>query len=113
MSLIVDGIGTPPQPEWFSEYEAPKPIAPWSGRLGDEPLRLGHLGCGRLLAHRGVIAHHSGAHGRMPDQYAEVHVCAAAVQHCHVFGKGLKPPVYAGAQRIEVHALDHRQVAHD
>ena len=30
MSLIVDGIGTPPQPEWFSEYEAPMPMAPWS-----------------------------------------------------------------------------------
>ena len=29
-SLIVEGIGTPPQPEWFSEYEAPMPIAPWS-----------------------------------------------------------------------------------
>jgi len=28
MSLIVDGIGTPPQPEWFSEYEAPRPTAP-------------------------------------------------------------------------------------
>jgi hypothetical protein len=23
ISLIVEGIGTPPQPEWFSEYEAP------------------------------------------------------------------------------------------
>ena len=30
MSLIVEGIGTPPQPEWFSEYEAPMPIAPSS-----------------------------------------------------------------------------------
>ena len=30
MSLIVDGIGMPPQPEWFGEYDAPSPIAPWS-----------------------------------------------------------------------------------
>jgi hypothetical protein len=29
MSLIVEGIGTPPQPG-FSEYEAPIPIAPSS-----------------------------------------------------------------------------------
>ena len=30
ISLIVEGIRTPPQPEWFSEYKAPMPIAPWS-----------------------------------------------------------------------------------
>jgi hypothetical protein len=41
----------------------------------------------------------------MPDQHAEVHVGAAPAQHRHVFGKGLEPPVDAGAQRIEIHSL--------
>ena len=82
-------------------------------RLGDQPLHLGHLGGGRLLAHRGVVAHHGGAHGRMPDQYPEVHVGAAAPEHAHVFGEGLELPIGAGAQRVEIHALDDRQVAHD
>ena len=82
-------------------------------RFRNQPLHLGHLSGGRLLAHRGVVAHHGGAHRRMSDQYAEVHVGAAPPQHAHVFGEGLELPIGPGAQRVEVHALDHRQVAQD
>src|SRR6516162_10009091 len=49
----------------------------------------------------------------MPDQYAKVHKGAALAQHPHIFGEGLEPPVDAGAQRVDVHALDDRQIAHD
>lgn len=105
ISLIVEGIGTPPQPEWFSEYEAPMPMAPWS--IASATCRFISAISAAVGALRtdASIAHHGGAHGRMPDQHAEVHVGAAPAQHRHVFGKGLEPPVDAGAQRIEIHSL--------
>jgi hypothetical protein len=58
-------------------------------------------------------ARHRGADGGMPYQYPEVHVRPAAAQHAHVFGEGLEPSIDAGAQGIEGHAFDNREVAHD
>src|SRR4051795_4577123 len=49
----------------------------------------------------------------MPDQNAEVHIRTATAQHGHVLGEGLEPPIDAGAQRVEVHPLNDRQIAHD
>jgi hypothetical protein len=49
----------------------------------------------------------------MPDQNTEIRVSAAPAQHRHVFGEGLESPVDAGAQRVEIHALDDCQIAHD
>jgi hypothetical protein len=56
-------------------------------RLADKPLHFGEFGVGRLFADRGIFAHYSCAHGRMPDQHAEVPVRAAPTQYRHVFGK--------------------------
>jgi hypothetical protein len=105
-SLIVEGIGTPPQPECRSDRALVH-------RLGDEPAHFSEFGGGRLFAHRGVLAHYGGAYRRMPDQNADVHIRAAPAQHRHVFGERLKLPVYTRAQRVEVHTLDDCQVPHD
>ena len=82
-------------------------------RLADQPFHLGELGHGRLLAGRRLLAHHRGAHRRMPDQHRDVGIGRAAAHRRHVLGKGLKAPVDAGAQRVQVHAFDDREVAHD
>jgi hypothetical protein len=48
-----------------------------------------------------------------PTSTPRFNVRAAPAQHRHVFGERLKLPVYAGAQRVEVHTLDDCQVPHD
>lgn len=84
-----------------------------SHRLGDKALHLGQFGGGCLFAHRCVVAHDSCAHGGMPDQYREVRVRAATANGVEIIAERLELPIDPGAQRINVHALDDRQIAHD
>ena len=61
---------------------------------------------------RGVVAHDVGAHRRVADVGGDVGDRAARAQLRQVLGEGLEAPVDAGAQRVDRHALDLRQVAH-
>jgi plasmid stabilization system protein ParE len=49
----------------------------------------------------------------VPDQHREVHIRPAPAHHVLVFGERLELPVDALAQRLDVHALNHGEVAHD
>jgi len=82
-------------------------------RLGNEPPHLGHLGGGRLLANRRLLAHDGRADRRMPDQDGQIGVRTLSSNGGEVFGKGLELPIDPGSQRADVHALDDREVAHD
>ena len=81
--------------------------------VGHHRLHPGQLLGRRVLALRGILAHHRGADGRMAGQHRHVGVGAAAAQHAHVFAEALEVPGDALAQRVEVHALDHREIADD
>ena len=78
--------------------------------LDDETLHLRHFGCGRR-ALCGVLVQDIGAHRRMADERSDVRHDAAALEHLQVFRVGLELPLHAGAQRIERHAFDVRQIA--
>ena len=82
-------------------------------RLGHQPFHFGEFGWGRLFADRGVLAHDRGAHRRMADKHREIGVGGAAADRGQVFGEALEFPIDAGAQRVDVHALDHREIAHN
>jgi hypothetical protein len=82
-------------------------------RLGHQAPHLGHFIGGRLFADRGVLAHHGGAHGGMPDKDCQIGVGGTAPDGREIFGERLEFPVDAGAQRVEIHAFDDREVAHD
>ncbi len=81
--------------------------------LGDKALHLGHFIDGRLFADRGVLAHHRRAHGRVPDKDGQIGIGSPAPDGREILGERLKFPVDAGAQRVEIHSLDDREVAHD
>jgi hypothetical protein len=80
-------------------------------RVADDRLHLRDLARGRLAA-RGVGAHHVGAHGGVADVGGDVGDAAAPAQLPHVVGEGLEAPVDAGAQGVDRHAFDLREVPH-
>ena len=90
-----------------------EPDRPLAHRLGHQPLHLGEFGRSRLFADRGVLAHDRGAHRRMADKHREVGIGRAPPDRGQIFGKALEFPIDAGAQRVDVHALDDGKVAHD
>jgi hypothetical protein len=49
----------------------------------------------------------------MPDKDRQIGVRGTAPDRGEVFGERLELPVDAGAQRVEIHAFDDREVAHD
>jgi hypothetical protein len=61
---------------------------------------------------RGRRAHHIGADRGMAGEHRDVERAAHALEHVEVLRHALEVPSHAGAQHVERHAFDLRQVAH-
>ena len=107
-----EGIGMPPWPLWLGEVEVAKPTAPARMPVQHEVLHLRDLGGGGGALRR-ILAHHVGAHRRMADEAGDVQRHALALEHGEEFGHRLEVPARAGAQHVDRHALDLREVLQD
>ena len=76
-SVMVEGMGTPPKPEWLSEYDEPRPTAPWAMASATMAFIFAISSGVACLRCGGLLAHDGGADHRVPGQHRHVQVGAA------------------------------------
>ena len=107
-----DGTGLPSPSTCDAVHDDEKPMAP--------PVNASRNNCCICATWAGVarscdrgISHHHAAHRRVPGHERHVERGASAIDGIEVLARRVPSPRHAGAQRLERHAFDARQHAHD
>ena len=82
-------------------------------RLGHQRLHPRELLRGRLGPFGRRLAHHRGADHGVAGEHRDVRARSDGAQRGHVLPEGLELPAHPRAERVEVHAFDHGEVAQD